>query len=231
MTVTDPRTDTVTAAVTDPLATFCDGCHAYPGEPCHPGCLALLLETAPCCDAYAVTAALLAEEMDWHGESDTAATYAAVLAAHDRQHGAPDVPAPLVWTTRDRIIQAALLGTALVLLALALVGLHAANAAAPSETDGRRLPNAPATAPAAVPAAPDTDVDCWDDTSCAASRDGYTVTDPGPAPLADMGTIYEDDPRWDCRTMGNRVCGPRVPVARCAPSPAPCPGTLPLRRV
>jgi hypothetical protein len=20
--------------------------------------------------------------------------------------------------------------------------------------------------------------------------------------------IWEDDPRWDCRTMGNRVCGP-----------------------
>lgn len=22
------------------------------------------------------------------------------------------------------------------------------------------------------------------------------------------GVITEDDPRWDCRTMGNRVCGP-----------------------
>lgn len=21
-------------------------------------------------------------------------------------------------------------------------------------------------------------------------------------------TIYEDDPRWDCHTMGNRICGP-----------------------
>lgn len=20
--------------------------------------------------------------------------------------------------------------------------------------------------------------------------------------------IFEDDPRWDCRTMGNRICGP-----------------------
>ena len=20
--------------------------------------------------------------------------------------------------------------------------------------------------------------------------------------------IYEDDPRWDCRVMGNRICGP-----------------------
>lgn len=25
---------------------------------------------------------------------------------------------------------------------------------------------------------------------------------------ADSGTIEEDDPRWDCQTMGNRVCGP-----------------------
>ncbi|MGO1048784.1 hypothetical protein [Crossiella sp. CA198] len=22
--------------------------------------------------------------------------------------------------------------------------------------------------------------------------------------------IYEDDPRFDCRTMGNRICGPGV---------------------
>ena len=22
------------------------------------------------------------------------------------------------------------------------------------------------------------------------------------------GIVMEDDPRWDCRTMGNRVCGP-----------------------
>jgi hypothetical protein len=31
------------------------------------------------------------------------------------------------------------------------------------------------------------------------------------APLmsAQQGTrISEDDPRWDCRTMGNRICGP-----------------------
>jgi hypothetical protein len=21
-------------------------------------------------------------------------------------------------------------------------------------------------------------------------------------------TIHEDDPRWDCHTMGNRICGP-----------------------
>lgn len=25
---------------------------------------------------------------------------------------------------------------------------------------------------------------------------------------AQAETIYEDDPRWDCRTMGNFVCGP-----------------------
>lgn len=24
--------------------------------------------------------------------------------------------------------------------------------------------------------------------------------------------IVEDDPRWDCRTMGNRQCGPQVPM-------------------
>jgi hypothetical protein len=30
-----------------------------------------------------------------------------------------------------------------------------------------------------------------------------------PAAPADTDTtvIYEDDPRWDCRTMGNRECG------------------------
>lgn len=26
--------------------------------------------------------------------------------------------------------------------------------------------------------------------------------------VASHGVIEEDDPRWDCRTMGNRVCGP-----------------------
>lgn len=25
---------------------------------------------------------------------------------------------------------------------------------------------------------------------------------------ADPGIITEDDPRWDCATMGNRICGP-----------------------
>lgn len=23
--------------------------------------------------------------------------------------------------------------------------------------------------------------------------------------------ITEDDPRWDCRTMGNKICGPNAP--------------------
>lgn len=27
------------------------------------------------------------------------------------------------------------------------------------------------------------------------------------APAPAMPQIEEDDPRWDCRTMGNRVCG------------------------
>jgi hypothetical protein len=27
-------------------------------------------------------------------------------------------------------------------------------------------------------------------------------------PLNDVTGIEEDDPRWDCRTMGNRECGP-----------------------
>jgi hypothetical protein len=29
-------------------------------------------------------------------------------------------------------------------------------------------------------------------------------------PLAPKPIISEDDPRWDCRTMGNRQCGVRV---------------------
>jgi hypothetical protein len=24
--------------------------------------------------------------------------------------------------------------------------------------------------------------------------------------------IEEDDPRWDCETMGNKLCGPQVPT-------------------
>lgn len=30
--------------------------------------------------------------------------------------------------------------------------------------------------------------------------------------LAFGGTIYEDSPLWDCRTMGNQVCGPGATV-------------------
>lgn len=37
------------------------------------------------------------------------------------------------------------------------------------------------------------EIDCWDDASCAAP--GHTIT--------------EDDARWNCLTMGNRVCGPQ----------------------
>ena len=36
------------------------------------------------------------------------------------------------------------------------------------------------------------ELDCWDDTSCAA---------PG-------HTIQEDEPGWNCLTMGNHSCGP-----------------------
>lgn len=25
-------------------------------------------------------------------------------------------------------------------------------------------------------------------------------------------TIEEDDPRWDCETMGNELCGPQLPT-------------------
>ena len=27
----------------------------------------------------------------------------------------------------------------------------------------------------------------------------------------DSDRITEDDPRWDCETMGNRICGPIAP--------------------
>jgi hypothetical protein len=35
------------------------------------------------------------------------------------------------------------------------------------------------------------------------------VSSPQLAPVDDTTTItiQEDDPRWDCRTMGNRICG------------------------
>lgn len=85
---------------------------------------------------------------------------------------------------------------------------------------------APAPAPtrAAAPSwsldpgdpAPETqEVDCWDDASCAAP--GHTIT--------------EDDPRWNCRTMGNRVCGMPAPeeltactaMGECIPDPSKAP--------
>ena len=28
-------------------------------------------------------------------------------------------------------------------------------------------------------------------------------------PQGSVGYVEEDDPRWDCATMGNRVCGPQ----------------------
>jgi hypothetical protein len=31
------------------------------------------------------------------------------------------------------------------------------------------------------------------------------------APLVNAQRITEDDPRWDCRTMGNKICGPNAP--------------------
>lgn len=37
---------------------------------------------------------------------------------------------------------------------------------------------------------------------------GLGFSAPAPAPVHHGGTrITEDDPRWDCHTMGNRVCG------------------------
>jgi hypothetical protein len=46
-----------------------------------------------------------------------------------------------------------------------------------------------------------------------------------PAPR--MARITEDDPRWDCDTMGNRVCGPRWNCRTmgdriCSPPPGLC---------
>lgn len=34
------------------------------------------------------------------------------------------------------------------------------------------------------------------------------VTEPEPALTPEPEVIQEDDPRWDCATMGNKVCGP-----------------------
>jgi hypothetical protein len=35
-----------------------------------------------------------------------------------------------------------------------------------------------------------------------------SAPDPAPVRLDYSTVIQEDDPRWDCRTMGNRICGP-----------------------
>lgn len=37
-----------------------------------------------------------------------------------------------------------------------------------------------------------------------------TKSQPTPVPMP-TAPIQEDDPRWDCRTMGNRICGPLAP--------------------
>lgn len=33
---------------------------------------------------------------------------------------------------------------------------------------------------------------------------------PAPTSPASQERITEDDPRWDCRTMGNKICGPNA---------------------
>lgn len=43
--------------------------------------------------------------------------------------------------------------------------------------------------------------------------------EPEPAPALTPEPIHEDDPGWDCHTMGNKVCGPDA-----AAIPAPAPG-------
>ena len=35
-----------------------------------------------------------------------------------------------------------------------------------------------------------------------------SAPDPDPVRLDYGVRVQEDDPRWDCRTMGNRICGP-----------------------
>lgn len=71
--------------------------------------------------------------------------------------------------------------------------------------------------------------DCWDEPSCAATREGYIVTDPrgtsDPVLVTDLeaadprndayaegddnadGRIDEDESGWNCATMGNKTCG------------------------
>ncbi|AER48977.1 hypothetical protein SEA_DONNY_65 [Mycobacterium phage Donny] len=44
----------------------------------------------------------------------------------------------------------------------------------------------------------------------------HQVTHPEATPTSTVQTtISEDDPAWDCRTMGNRVCGPETATPGC----------------
>ena len=45
-------------------------------------------------------------------------------------------------------------------------------------------------------------------TGAAALRGEFSTTDRDYVVTTSGIIIYEDDPRWDCRVMGNRVCGP-----------------------
>ena len=49
------------------------------------------------------------------------------------------------------------------------------------------------------------------------------VETPAPTPTAEV--IMEDDPRWDCHTMGNKICGPIAPVNLPAPPADSTPAT------
>jgi hypothetical protein len=46
--------------------------------------------------------------------------------------------------------------------------------------------------------------------------------------VRDALTIEEDEPGWDCRTMGNRICGPLAPEPPPdgGPQPKPLPGSM-----
>ena len=63
---------------------------------------------------------------------------------------------------------------------------------------------------------------------------GECITSPVEEEVSSDGPSYvplpceEDDPCWDCTTMGNQICGPVViaaPVHYHAPSPTPAPST------
>lgn len=38
---------------------------------------------------------------------------------------------------------------------------------------------------------------------------GWYCPHPEPEPEPTLTRIHEDEPGWNCRTMGNRACGPR----------------------